>query len=79
MFITEPKETGALPAPDPGLTVSQRRPDGSVIVELQVRNPVALRNFVLTMLDRAELLGPADLRDDLVAWLRSMAVGEATP
>jgi predicted DNA-binding transcriptional regulator YafY len=64
---------------DPGLTVSERRPDGSVVVELQVRNPVALRNFVLTLLDRAELLGPADLRDDLVAWLRAMAVRESTP
>ena len=36
----------------------ERHDDGSVVIELAVRNPVALRSFVLTLLDRAELLGP---------------------
>jgi proteasome accessory factor B len=54
---------------DPGLHVAQRHDDGSVEIELTVRNPEALRNFVLTLLDRGELLGPADLRADLVRWL----------
>ncbi len=54
---------------DPGLQVAQRHDDGSVVIELAVRNPEALRNFVLTLLDRGELLGPEDLRADLVRWL----------
>ncbi len=62
---------------DPTLTVAERRDDGSVVIELQVRNSVSLRNFVLTLLDRAELLGPPALRDDLVAWLRGLAGEEA--
>jgi len=56
---------------DPGLDVVERRDDGSLVVELSVRNPVALRSFVLSQLDRAELLSPPDLRADVVAWLRS--------
>lgn len=58
---------------DPGLDVVERRDDGAVVVRLTVRNRDALRNFVLTLLDRAELLGPPELRDDLLVWLRSMA------
>jgi predicted DNA-binding transcriptional regulator YafY len=58
---------------DPGLTVAERRADGSVVIELAVRNPFALRNYVLTMLDRAELLGPEHLRADMVAWLTELA------
>jgi hypothetical protein len=54
---------------DPGLHVAKRHDDGSVEIELTVRNPEALRNFVLTLLDRGELLGPEDLRADLVRWL----------
>jgi predicted DNA-binding transcriptional regulator YafY len=58
---------------DPGLTVAERHEDGSVVVELVVRSPVALRNFVLSLLDRAELLGPEDLRDDLIDWLEQLS------
>jgi proteasome accessory factor B len=53
----------------PDLRVVERRDDGSVVVELDVRNRVALRGFLMTMLDRAELLGPDDLRDEVVSWL----------
>ncbi len=58
---------------DPGLDVVERRDDGSLVIELTVRNPVALRSFVLSQLDRAELLSPPDLREELVRWLRSFA------
>ncbi len=57
---------------DPDLPVAERREDGSMIIELAVRNPVALRSFVLTLLDRGELLAPRHLRDDLIDWLRSL-------
>lgn len=50
--------------------VVERRPDGSVVVELRVTNTDAFRTFVLGFLDHAEILGPDALRDDMVAWLR---------
>jgi proteasome accessory factor B len=43
--------------------------DGSVVVELPVTNRAAFRSFVLSFLDHAEVLEPAELRDDLIAWL----------
>ena len=43
--------------------------DGSVVVELPVTNRAAFRSFVLSFLEHAEVLEPAELRDDLVAWL----------
>ena len=58
---------------DPGLHVVERREDGSLVIELTVRNPVALRSFVLSQLDRAELLSPPDLRGELVEWLGSFS------
>jgi predicted DNA-binding transcriptional regulator YafY len=49
-----------------------RRPDGSVELEVPVTNRDAFRSFVLGFLDHAELLGPPELRADLVAWLESL-------
>jgi proteasome accessory factor B len=48
-------------------------PDGSIIVQLPVTNREAFRTFVLSFLEHAELLGPDDLRQDLVAWLEAVA------
>ncbi|MEY2569285.1 MAG: proteasome accessory factor [Actinomycetota bacterium] len=53
--------------------VTERRPDGAVVVDLRVTNRAALRTFVLGLLDRAEVLGPPELRHDIVAWLRALA------
>ena len=47
--------------------------DGSVVATLDVRNPEAFRSFVLSFLDRAEVLEPPSLRADLVAWLEAVA------
>ena len=49
--------------------VVARHDDGSVEVTLPVVNRAAFRSWVLDLLDHAEVLGPDDLRDDLVAWL----------
>ena len=54
-------------------TVAERHDDGSVVLALPVSNPLALRSFVLTFLEHAELLDPPELRDDLVAWLEEIA------
>ncbi|CAN5520676.1 WYL domain-containing protein [soil metagenome] len=53
--------------------VAERHPDGAVDLVLSVTNADAFRSFVLGFLDHAEVLGPPELRDDLVAWLRSAA------
>ncbi len=53
--------------------VAERRDDGSVVVELQVVNREAFRTWVLGLLEHAEVLAPADLRADLVAWLGAIA------
>lgn len=60
---------------DPGLEVVERNTDGSVLLGLNVRNPAALHSFVLSMLDRAELVGPGELRHELMEKLQAMAEG----
>jgi predicted DNA-binding transcriptional regulator YafY len=52
--------------------VVERREDGSIVLEARVTNREAFRSFVLGFLDHAELLGPAELREDLVAWLEQL-------
>jgi predicted DNA-binding transcriptional regulator YafY len=53
--------------------IVERRDDGGVVVELRVTNRAALRSWVLDRLDRAELLGPPELRAELVQWLEALA------
>jgi len=53
--------------------VQDRRPDGSVVVNLPVSNRAAFRSFVLGFLEHAEVLGPPDFRSDIVDWLSEMA------
>lgn len=53
--------------------VRAREPDGGVVVGVPVRNRVAFRSWVLGLLDHAEVLGPPELRDDLVGWLAAVA------
>jgi predicted DNA-binding transcriptional regulator YafY len=43
--------------------------DGVAVVELPVTNRAAFRAFVLSFLHHAEVLEPAELRADVVAWL----------
>lgn len=54
-------------------SVLERRDDGSVVVEVLVRNRNAFRSWVLGLRHHAEVLGPSELRDDLVSWLEAMA------
>jgi proteasome accessory factor B len=48
-------------------------PEGAVVVELPVTNRAAFRSFVLSFLEHAEVLEPASLRDELVAWLEAVS------
>lgn len=56
--------------------VVARRPDGAVELALRVTSRRGLRSWVLGFLDHAEVLGPPEVRDELVAWLEAIA---ATP
>ena len=47
-------------------------PDGSVVVRAVVSNTDAFRDWVLTFLDNAEVLEPAELRDTIVNWIQAM-------
>jgi predicted DNA-binding transcriptional regulator YafY len=47
--------------------------DGGVVAELSVRNEDAFRSFVLSFLDHAEVLEPAELRDGMIRWLEALA------
>jgi predicted DNA-binding transcriptional regulator YafY len=49
--------------------------DDGLVVELQVSNPDGFRSWLVTFLDRAEVLGPPALRDHVVGWLIAMADG----
>lgn len=52
--------------------VVERREDGAVVLAVRVTNRDAFRSFVLGFLDHAELLGPPELRADLVGWLEAL-------
>ena len=67
----------AVLAEDPDLRVAETRPDGSLVLELDVRNPGGLRSFMMNFLDRAEILSPEEFRQDLVTWLSSFVSTQA--
>lgn len=52
-------------------TVAEERPDGSVVFAVPVTNRSGFRAFVLGFLDHAEVLGPPDLRAEMVEWLQA--------
>jgi len=53
--------------------VAERRDDGSIVVRMAVTNREAFRSWVLGLLDHAEVLGPPELRGDMVTWLSALA------
>ncbi len=77
LVLLDPEVSRAVLNEDPGLRVHERRADGSVVLALTVRNAASLRGFVLNLLDRAELLSPPAMRQDLIERLVEMAAGDA--
>ena len=53
--------------------VVARRDDGAIEVEVPCANVPAFRSWVLGLLDHAEVLGPPDVRADVVDWLQQLA------
>lgn len=47
--------------------------DDGLVVELVVHNRDGFRSWVLSYLDRAEVLEPPELRQEMIAWLRDLA------
>ncbi len=58
-----------------GPTATERADDRGVIFTVPVVNRGAFRSFVLGLLEHAEILGPASIRDDVVRWLEAIAAG----
>ncbi|MCY4037659.1 MAG: WYL domain-containing protein [bacterium] len=56
-----------------GQEPAERKRDGSAVFEVVVRSPDAFRSVVLEFLEHAEILGPPELRADMVAWLEEMS------
>lgn len=52
--------------------VEEWRADGSVVLRVKVTNRDAFRSFVLGFLDHAEILGPPEVRADMVEWLAAL-------
>ncbi len=50
-----------------------QRPDGSIVVEVPCTNIDAFRSWLFGLGEHAEVLAPAEIRADVVAWLRAMA------
>ena len=59
--------------------VLRRGADGAVEVEVPCANVPAFRSWVLGLLDHAEVVGPPDVRADVVAWLGALAGAPMTP
>lgn len=57
--------------------VLERRRDGSVLVSVPCTNREAFRSWLLGLVEHAEVLEPAEVRAEVVAWLRTIA-GEAS-
>lgn len=53
-------------------SVIEHRADGSVLIAVPVTNREAFRSFVLGFLDHAEVVGPPELRNEIVAWLEAL-------
>jgi proteasome accessory factor B len=52
--------------------VLRRDDDGSVVTAVGVANPAGFRSFLFSFLDHCEVLGPPELRDDVVGWLQAI-------
>lgn len=57
----------------PPTTPWEERPDGSAVAQVEVTNTDAFRGFALGFLDRVEIVGPPELRAEMIAWLRGVA------
>ena len=53
--------------------VIERRADGSVVIEVDVRSPGAFRSWLFGMGEHAVVLDPPEMVNDVVTWLNALA------
>jgi proteasome accessory factor B len=53
--------------------LARRHDDGAADLHIEVTNTDALRSWVLELGDHAEIIGPEEVRTELVTWLRAVA------
>ena len=53
--------------------VTERRPDGSMVVAVMCENRIAFRSWILGFGAQAVVLAPSDVRAELVEWLAAMS------
>jgi predicted DNA-binding transcriptional regulator YafY len=53
--------------------LARRQDDGSVVLHLEVTNIDALRSWLFELGDHAEVLGPDEVRAEVVSWLEAMS------
>ena len=56
-------------------SVVERRPDGSVVVRVPCVNRLVFRSWVLGFVEHAEVLGPPEVRQEVVDWLVGVVGG----
>ncbi len=71
----EPEVAHSVRAEVPARAIRSDGPDG-LVVELTVTNREGFRSWILSFLDRAEVLAPDELRSDMVAWLTEVIGAE---
>jgi predicted DNA-binding transcriptional regulator YafY len=52
--------------------ITEHHPDGSITVRVPCGHRPAFRTWLFAMVDRAEVLAPASLRNEVVSWLRDV-------
>ena len=67
----DPEVAHSVRAEVPPKAIRSDTPDG-LVVELTVTNREGFRSWLLSFLDRAEVLAPEELRADMVAWLTAV-------
>lgn len=58
-----------------GGDVVERRPDGGVVFDVPCVNRSAFRSWLFELGTMAEVLDPPEIRDEVVTWLRALAMG----
>lgn len=76
VLIDEPHAAAVVAELGDGAVVERR--DNAVVVRVEVTNRAGFRAWLFGLLDHAEVLGPPDVRKDVVAWLEEMADAETT-
>ncbi len=52
--------------------VRERRADGSIVVSIPCRNRLVFRAWVLGFVEHAEVIGPPEVRAEVLSWLQGM-------